>query len=369
MYNTAMRNRNDIHSRPRVTLAEVAKALGVAPATVSNAYNRPDQLSPALRERVLATAAQMGYQPNPVARSLRRGWMDALGVLYTDRLSFAFVDPAFVQFLTGAATVVEAAGLSLVLLPGAPRQARDPSIVSASVVDGFLVYSMADDDPLVQAAIDRRLPIVCVDGPRLESIPWVGIDDWAAAHTSARHLLDLGHHAIGIIALPLTIDRWAGPVDQARQARANYRMVQERLRGYRAALEAARIAWEATPIEECAENMEHEGAAAARRLLEAHPHLTALLAMSDRLALGALRAVQKRGIAVPHQLSIVGFDDIAAAERATPPLTTVQQPHIDKGVRAAEAFIAQLMGHTPAAAELLPTQFIIRGSTAQQPSG
>src|ERR687894_2969814 len=111
----------------RATLKEVASELGVSPATVSNAYNRPDQLSSALRERVFETARRLGYPgPDPMARGLRRRRAGAVGVLYEDRLSYAFADPAEVLFLRGVSVATEEAGLGLLLLSGAPREERDP---------------------------------------------------------------------------------------------------------------------------------------------------------------------------------------------------------------------------------------------------
>src|SRR3990170_4679453 len=175
----------------RATLKEVAAEVGVSPATVSNAYNRPDQLSPELRERVLETARRLGYSgPDAMARGLRRRRAGAVGVLYEDRLSYAFADPAAVLFLQGVSVATEEAGLGLLLLSGA-------------VVDGFVVYSMSDEDPLVSAALERRLPVVLVDQPRTGGLPFVGIDDEGAARTAAEHPVGLGHRHFGVVSFAL----------------------------------------------------------------------------------------------------------------------------------------------------------------------
>ncbi|NJK80973.1 MAG: substrate-binding domain-containing protein [Chloroflexaceae bacterium] len=353
----------------RVTAADVARALGVATSTVSNAYNRPDQLSAALRERVLATAAAMGYHPNPAARGLRRGRTRSIGVLYTDRLSFAFIDPAFVQFLRGVALVVEDAGLSLTLFPGTPQMMRDPEIIRAAVVDGFIIYSLSHDDPLVHAVRERRLPLVCVDDPAFDDVPLVGIEDADGAAAAAHHLLELGHRQIGVISLPFAIDTPAGPANLERHATVAYRVVQERLRGYRTACTAAGLAWARVPVEVCAENSQEDGQAAAARLLDAAPHLTALLIMSDRLALGALRTLAERGIRVPYDLSIAAFDDIPEAAVAIPPLTTLQQPHEEKGRYAGKLLMRQLEGDTKVTRVLLSTRLVVRGSTQMIDAG
>src|SRR5918911_961499 len=142
--------------RERVTISDVASALGVAVSTVSNAYNRPDQLSAQLRERILTAAAELGYPgPDPVARGLRRQRAGAAGMLFAERLSYAFSDPAAVQVLDGIASALEPAGLGLLLVPG---RADDPTTVQRAMVDGFILYSMVEDNPLLGAALRRRLP-------------------------------------------------------------------------------------------------------------------------------------------------------------------------------------------------------------------
>ena len=136
-------------SRRRATVKEVAAEVGVSAATVSNAYNRPDQLSPELRERVFAAARKLGYAgPDPVARGLRRGRSGAVGVLYADRLSYAFADPAAVMFLEGVSEAAEEAALGLLLVPAPLREARDQASVGEAAVDGFVIYCLAEDDPL-----------------------------------------------------------------------------------------------------------------------------------------------------------------------------------------------------------------------------
>src|SRR5919202_1388149 len=137
-----------------VTLATVAKAVGVSRMTVSNAYNRPDQLSPALRERILATAAELGYAgPHPVARTLSRGTTGSLGLIVNFRLTAAFTDPPTVEFVRGVAAGCEERGLGLTLVPRI--DGRDADLVDAALVDGFVVFGIAGEDPRL-AAVRRR---------------------------------------------------------------------------------------------------------------------------------------------------------------------------------------------------------------------
>ncbi|GAA3738231.1 substrate-binding domain-containing protein [Salinactinospora qingdaonensis] len=349
-----------------MTLADLARATGVSTATVSNAYNRPEKLSAGLRQRILDTARSLGYPgPDPTARGLRRGHTGTLGVLYADRLSYAFADPGYVLFLRGVSAAAETAGLALTLVPAGPRDRRSASAIDTIAVDGFIIYSMAPDDPLVSAAVERRLPIVVTDQPRLETAPFVGIDDASAARSAAEHLLGLGHRRLGVISLELGVTGQGGLADAERLRAATSPMVRARLQGYGDAATSAGLSWPRdVPVYECAENLPEEGERAARALLSAPEPPSALLAMSDQLALGVLDAAAGLGLAVPDDLSLVGFDDTTWAERAADvALTTVRQPHFDKGRYAGEALIASLAGQPVEPRQLLPTELVARATT------
>jgi DNA-binding LacI/PurR family transcriptional regulator len=352
--------------RRRATLTEVAAALGVSHTTVSNAFNRPDQLSPEMRARVLETAARLGYAgPDPAARSLRRGRAGAVGVLYSDRLSYAFADPAAALFLDGLAAATEEADLNLLLIPGAAR--RDPASVVGAVVDGFLIYTMATNDPLVTAALDRRLPTVVVDQPRRDDIPWVGIDEERSTSLAAAHLLSLGHRRFGAITFRLSPETLSGFADQRQQNVGTYQLTRARLRGYAQPLAHADIPWDTVPVYACSENSPAQGREAAAALLALDPRPTALLATSDQLAIGALDAARQLGLTVPDDVSVVGFDDSAPATHSTPPLTTIHQPIAEKGLLAGRLLIARLRGEETPPSQTLPTHLVVRASTALPP--
>jgi len=354
----------------RPTLKDVAAALRVSPMTVSNAYNRPDQIAPATRARVLAGAARLGYAgPDPTARSLRRRRAGVVGLLYAGPLSYAFSDPAAVLFLQGVSLATEAARLGLLLLSGSAPE--DTALVAEAAVDGLIVFALADDDPLLGAALGRRLPLVLVDQPAPAGVASVGIDDEGGARAAAAHLVELGRRRVGVISLGLGqgTDGIGGPADPERQAAATHPVARARLRGYASALEASGVRWAGVPVYECATLALTEGAQAASWLLGRQPRPTALLAMSDQLALGALDAARALGLRVPDDVSVVGFDDIPAAARAEPRLTTVRQPHIEKGQRAGQLLIEAVRGSGPGqpAAVILPTEVIVRDSTARVP--
>jgi DNA-binding LacI/PurR family transcriptional regulator len=307
----------------RVTLQTIADAVGVSRTTVSNAYNRPDQLAPALRERILAAAGSLGYSgPDPAARRLRSGGRDAVGLLLTEGLSHAFTDPAAALLLQGIARTVEDAGLALLLVP-------DRGGVQDAVVQSLCLCALPAGHPNVAAALERRLPLVVVDEPRLADHAYVGIDDRRGARLAAEHLLALGHRRFALVC-----------GESATQ--------QERLTGFRQAVEAARARWEAP-----------DDLAAA---LVADGRPTALLAGSDQLALAALEAARDAGLVVPHDLSIVGFDDIPGAAWSLPGLTTVRQPLLRKGEIAGRMLTD---GATAGREVVLPVELVVRGSTAR----
>ncbi len=340
--------------------------------TISNAYNRPERVSEALRARIFETAERLGYAgPDPVARSLRRQKTNLAGVLYSNPLSYAFDDPAQVLFLKGVAATTEEAGMGLLLVPGSVGSSAEER-ASAAVdvaVDGFIVYSMADDDPLVEAALRRRLPTVIADQPLREDVSFVGIDDESAAREVARHLLDLGHERFGVVSFAISAGDhlshgFAGP---HRQASATFRVTGARLAGYAAALEGAGLSWEEVPIYECPGSSKALGREAADVLLSLEPRPTAILALSDQLALGTVEVAEERGLSVPEELSVAGFDDVPEAAGATPPLTTLYQDHVEKGTLAGHLLVAQFGGEEMEDAELLPARLVVRGSTGRPP--
>jgi DNA-binding LacI/PurR family transcriptional regulator len=350
-------------NRRKATLASLAAELGVSRTTVSNAYNRPDQLSPQLRQRVLDTARRLGYPgPDPVARSLRTRQAGAVGLIFTETLSYAFRDPAAVGFLEGMALACEEAGTGLLLVPAAPGGAPDPGIVHRAAVDGFVVYSMPDDDPYIAAVLQRPVPAVIVDEPvGAVGVDWVGLDDRAACAEIGQHLVELGHRRIGVIASRLSTDRHDGPADLPRQASAAYAVERLRLAGLADGLATGGVDWTGVPVEERFDNAPAAGVSAAGALLDRHPDLTAIACTTDVFALATLDVAAQRGLRVPEDLSVTGFDDVPQA--AVAGLTTVRQPMLEKG-RVAGRLLLDESDRPEARHVLLPTQFVIRRSTA-----
>lgn len=349
-------------------MKSVAKELGVSPMTVSNAYGRPERVSEAMRERVFEAAHRLGYAgPDPLGRGLRSGRAGALGVVYDNLLSYAFEDGAAVSFLRGLSAVAEGESLGLTLVPGSPKGKRDASAIGGTLVDGFVAYSVAGGDPVLGAALGRGLPTVIVDQPEAAGVPFVGIDDGAAARKAAEHLLGLGHRKFGVVSFALSPDGYAGLADRSRQEDAAYPVSRSRLRGYSAALRSAGLPWEEVPVHECPTSSKALGREAASALLSGEPRPTAVLATSDALALGVFEATRELGLRVPRDLSVVGFDGVPEAAVSTPPLTTVHQDHAAKGALAGRLLVARLHGDDTEDRNLLPTRLLVRGSTDRPP--
>jgi DNA-binding LacI/PurR family transcriptional regulator len=234
--------------------------------------------------------------------------------------------------------------------------------VRQAFVDALCIYSLPDRHPAVDVALERRLPVVVVDGPRVSAVTFVGIDDRGGGRAVAEHLAGLGHERLAVIVPTLVFDGREGRVDEDRLRAASYHNDRERLAGVREGLEAGGIDWETVRIEERA-NSQEAGAAAAQSLLAETPRPTAIVATTDQLALGAIRGARELDLEAPTELSVVGFDDIPEAARSRPPLTTVRQPLVGKGTLAGERLFELLDGNDAPDA-VLPVELVVRESTA-----
>ncbi len=343
------------------TLQTIADAVGVSRTTVSNAYNRPEQLTAELRQRIMDVAEQLGYSgPDPSARSLRTGTSEAVGLVFAGSLSDALSEPTAMAFMRGVADAGQDAELGLLLLPAPIHEDTAATAIRNAKVDGFILYSVAADNPALAAVLDRRLPIVIADEPDLGAdAAFIGIDDRGGARAAAQHLLELGHTRFGVLAYRLRSDGYRGLVDRSRRDQASSRVARGRFAGYAEALEAAGIDWDSVPIVEAGGNTPQASRAAAAELLSLDPPPTAVLGLNDNMALAALLEAAGRGWDVPGDLSVVGFDDVPRASVSNPPLTTVRQPLFEKG-RAALRVLENAAGNLRVE---LPIEFIARGST------
>jgi DNA-binding LacI/PurR family transcriptional regulator len=341
----------------RVRLRDVAERAGVSVGSASQAFGRPELVSEEVRKRVLEAARVLGYPgPDPAARRLRTGRAGAVGLIFAERLAYQFTDPASPAFLRGVALGMEEEPTGLLLIPDSRDRDQTARTVSEAAVDGFLIYSTPQNDPRVEAALARRLPVVTVDQPRGIATPFVGIDDRAAARSAANYVRELGHERVAVLSFITAIDR-AGTLELDLSV--------ERLKGYKEGLDDM---WDATLVRTCRPNAAEPARRETVDLLRGTDPPTAILAMSDILALGALDGAAQVGVSVPDELSVVGFDDSPAALHAIPPLTTVAQPQEEKGRLAARWLMEEIEHGWSTRAQhkraILPTELVVRESTA-----
>ncbi|MQY07531.1 LacI family DNA-binding transcriptional regulator [Actinomadura macrotermitis] len=316
----------------RVTLAQVAELAGVSVMTASYTYNRPDRVSDRARAKVLAAADRLGYAgPDPSARSLRRGSTRTLGVVLGEHLSYAFEDPAAASFLAGIADVCADRGYGMTILP-----ATGPPTTAA--VDGFIVWTTSDDDPILQAVRATKRPAVVHGGPAVPGMGLVGIDDRAAAHAVGAAAF-AGARRPAVVSFPLSRDRTSMITTGADITGVAFPVTRARLAGYRQAAEDAGIAWHDVTVAVCARNDAAEAERITATLLAAAAPPDAIAAMSDQQAAGVVRAAGRT-------IAVTGWDDSPTAAELG--LTTVAQSLRDQGAACAHAVLGRRTDTRPA---------------------
>jgi len=339
-------------------MRQVADAAGVSVMTASYVYSQPERVAPATATKVRAAAERLGYPgPHPGARSLRQGRAGSLGVIIGERLTYAFEDPQAARFLAGVADVCAAEGVGLTLVP-TTGTASDVRRVAEAVVDGFIVWTTSDDDPVIDAVASSRLPAVVHAGPSGRGLPVVGIDDRAAAVAIGR-LAFAGAARPVLLSFPVNRHRdralWTGAPDPAI---VTYPVTRHRWEG----LLDVWLQGGGTPaslrVAICPDNATAYGEAFAEELLRGDDPPDAIAAMSDELALGALRAASKTGRIVPDAVAITGWDDSETAAFAG--LTTLRQSLRDQGRRCARIALGR---QQPLGEEPPGWQVIARAST------
>ncbi len=362
-------------THPRPTLADVAAHAGVSRTTVSNAYNRPDQLSEDSRRRVLAAAAELGYAgPDPLARSLRTRSADVVGLIFSARLSRAFSDPAAVEFLEGVAEACESRNRSLLLIPAGPESANT-AMVQRAAVDGFLVYSMPAGDPHVATVLNRPEHVVVIDSPvDVPGTDFVGIDDRGAFAVLARTVLALGHHRIGVVTAHRGQAGLTTLSDRLRSERDTNAVFAGRLRGLADVLADTDIDGVRVAVYAGTMNTVEVGRAGAAALLAGtsldRRSPTAILCTSDVLAFGVLVELAEQGVDVPAQITVTGFDDVPTAQQVG--LTTMAQPARAKGRLAAQLLLDRAgvdSAKWTREQVLLPTMLRVRATSGPPPTG
>ena len=347
-------------NRRPVRLADIAKAAGVSHGTASNVFSRPEIVREEVRERVRATAEAMGYAgPDPKGRLLRAGKVNAIGVATAEPLSYFFEDPFARVMMAGISQACDATGAGISLVSAANTEQLAWNIQSA-LVDGFIVFCIEGGSRLVELARERKLPFVALDLDSEDgSVAAIGVDNIAGASLAARHLTELGHRRFAVLALPFADDR-TGLISPEELRTAAYAGTRDRLTGYFRELSRVGIDTSKVPVYETANDAATTKAGLETIFASGEPP-TAILAMSDRMALATLEWLSARGLNVPDDVSVIGFDGVPEAALSEPPLTTVAQPIAEMGRLAVKAI---LENDGKVSRQLLPVELIVRASSA-----
>jgi DNA-binding LacI/PurR family transcriptional regulator len=317
---------------------------GVSVTVASRVINDAPYVSKAKRDAVEAAVRKLRYVPNRTARALAKQQTGAVVLAIAGEDPALFADPYFAQVIVGVSGALEETSLHVMLsLASSGRgQARFENLLRTRGVDGIMLMALEGDDPLPRIVVESGIPTVYGGRPPSGRPRWfVDADNLGGARAATEYLVGVGRRRIVSIAGPRGTD-----VGSARE------------RGFRDALAAAGLVAEGVEVGDFSEA---GGAAAMARLLESAPGLDAVFAASDNMAAGAVRALQESGRAVPGDVAVVGFDDLAVASRTVPALTTIRQPIEAMGREMARMLVAVLSGQDPTSL-ILPTTLIIRDS-------
>lgn len=331
------------------SIRQVARQAGVSIATVSRALTTPDKVSKQTLKKVLAQVERSRYKPNLLARNFRSKRAYSVVVLVPN-----IANPFFAEIIRGIEQVAQQHGYAVLLGDTEGREDREDyyvGLVETRQADGLIQLHPRLPKAARGASGSFDIPLVNAceyieDAP----CPRVGIDNAAAAREMSKYLLDLGHRRIGVVL---------GPDSSP--------LTSERLRGYKLALRAARIAPDVALITQGDFTMS-SGHAAAEKLFQIKQPPTAIFCFNDEMALGAIRFLKRTGRSVPHDVSVVGFDDIEFASFCDPPLTTIEQPTREIGNKAMSLLFDLLNGgKAEPSMHTLPIKLIVRDSAAPPP--
>lgn len=351
-----------------VTVTEVARRAGVSVATAARALGKYGSVSPRSRERVLAAAAELGYRPNMVARSMITKTTRTVGVILAD-----IENPFFLRALRGITNRLAESGYDVLLANSDEdpvQEHRALQVMAARRVDGLILVPTEESErDTLAELIEGGLPVVLLDrrlgGLEADS---VGLRNRRAAKEATQHLIEAGHRRIALIT-------GAGPdqkddlhyLDAAGLKRIEARTFGTRTAGYREALDEAGIPFEPAYLPSSGFRQE-DACTDTCALMELPEPPTAILTLDSMLTLGALRGLRLSGLRCPDDCSIVGFDDAEWAEVVDPPITVMSQPVLQLGIRAAERLLQRMSGeHLAPAAIRLSATLVRRASVAPPP--
>lgn len=332
-------------------IEQIASELNISNASVSRALNDRPGVGKELRERILQRARDLNYTPSLTARALATSQTFSIGFFVHEKPNLSTqTDPFYGEILHGVEQTCAETDYHVAIATLTDANLASPSdfrFVRERRIDGMILAGPDIPNSFVMAMLQSDIPVVLVDNKLDHSaINCVNSDDEHGAYIAAKHLLNLGHRSIGLIA---------GPEHWASNAR--------RVRGYVGALYEAGLA---APIIHEESTTIDSGKAAYYRLISQHPDLTAICAVNDSMAIGAIRAAQGEGYHIPQNLSVIGFDDIEWASHNSPSLTTINIPKHQMGKEAARRLLSLLDDPEVAPTEIIVSVQLVKRDSTQE---
>ncbi|MCL5039295.1 MAG: LacI family transcriptional regulator [Firmicutes bacterium] len=326
----------------KITARDIARLARVSTRTVSRVLNGDIHVRGETRERVLAAIRETQYRPNTIA-SLRRSPTQTLGVMVGHSPDVVFSNPFFAEMLRGIGRTTAMQGYKVVLMTYSQDWTKG-DLINNRLVDGLILMSLRQDDPMVTHLQELGLPFVQTS--RNEMVPYVDVDNVSGGYLAVTHLVQQGHRRIGLINGPLEL-----PSSRERQA------------GYKKALLEAGISYDQELVV-TATFSEDAGYEVAQHFLRMADIPTAIFVTADLMAMGAMRAIHQFGLSVPGDISLIGFDGVSLGQYMNPPLTTINQQGERKGAVAAELLLRMVRGEEPRPLQItLSPELIVRQST------
>lgn len=330
----------------KVTIVEVAEKAGVSLGTVSRVINNDIHVAAETRKRVLAVTQELGYVANRQARSLAGGKTNTIGVIVRD-LGTGYIG----EIIRGIDSELNLSGVDLVLYTTHRTVSKEANYVASlaqGMVDGLLLVLPRSPVDYIGTLMEHNFPFVLIDHQGTGTdCPAVGATNWQGAYNATEYLIKLGHQRIGFIT---------GSMDLG--------CAEDRLQGYRSALRTHHVSLDADLVYE-GDFLQTDGYTGASALLDLPNPPTAIFASNDVMAMGVMDAVRNRGLRVPNDISVIGFDNIPQSAMVFPPLTTVQQPLEQMGRVATQILLGILKKPEKESGRIeLPTELIVRNSTS-----
>lgn len=331
------------------TIKDVARVAGVSTSTASLALNDKPRVSKKTRAKVLKAAQMLDYHPNVIARGLVKRKTNNLALVIPHTAGYIFFSPYFVEVVRGISNTANSFGYRLMIsIVSAEVEEKSAylQIIKEGFIDGLILLDVRLRDERILELKRENFPFVVIGRDFTpKGVSYVDPDDVNGAFQAVRHLVSLGHKKIAFINGP-----------------SNYMVSFDRLEGYRKALAEAELSYNPNLVRH-SDFTQESGYETMKEIIDNFSNFTALFAAGDLMAMGAIKAIKEKGLKIPEDIAVVGFDDIPAARFADPPLTTVRQPIYDIGALAAEVLIGILEGRRVKEDHIImPIQLIIRKS-------